>query len=264
MNVILNEVRECERILSTGNISCDHLNTIRLLSRYFRQCEGKSKKETTEEIYRFLSKNCPDLNLVLWGDVIEKEIGHSHKYPLRKIDCVWVSKKELASISKLCNLKLEKLVFTMLCFAKLYDATNPSNNGWVNTPIQELYKIARVSVKRRNDKYLYLNDIEGNHLLGDVGLISFSPRNDNTNLKVNFVDAGAHDFKIDDFRELGYEYMLLCELGRFKRCNGCGRLIRLTNRNDHSTKYCSECKRQIKRRQNREIYARSRNSGKAN
>ena len=65
----------------------------------------------------------------------------------------------------------------MLCFAKLYNMLSDTNNGQVNTDIKEIYKTSRVNVKHRNDKFLYLNDLE------QLGLISFSNKNDNLNLK---------------------------------------------------------------------------------
>ena len=122
----------------------------------------------------------------------------------------------------------------MLCYAKLYNTISENNNGWVNTDIQELYRVARVTVKYRKDKFLFLNDIER------TGLISFSNKNDNLNLKVNFLDMDSEPIlEISDFRELGYEYLNYIGDGRFIRCSECNRLIR---KNGNNTHYCTECK----------------------
>ena len=124
----------------------------------------------------------------------------------------------------------------MLCYAKLYNTISENNNGWVNTDIQELYRVARVTVKYRKDKFLFLNDIEG------TGLISFSNKNDNLNLKVNFFDIdGETVLEITDFRELGYEYLNYIGDGNFIRCSECKRLVRKKSKHDYSTKYCNEC-----------------------
>lgn len=109
----------------------------------------------------------------------------------------------------------------MLCYAKLYNCISENNNGWINADIKEIFKVARVSVKYRNDKFLYLNDLER------TGLISFSNKNDNLNIKVNFVDmSGESVLDVNDFRELGYEYMKNIGNGDFIRCTNCNRIVK--------------------------------------
>ena len=124
----------------------------------------------------------------------------------------------------------------MLCYAKLYNTLSETNNGWVNTEVKEIYKAARVTVKYRNDKFLYLNDLE------NTGLISFSNKNDNLNMKVNFIYNNSNIvLKIKDFRELGYEYQNYIGDGNFIRCSECGRLVKKKGKRD---KYCSKCKKE--------------------
>lgn len=124
----------------------------------------------------------------------------------------------------------------MLRYAKLYNLISENNNGWINADIKEIFRVARVSVKHRNDKFLYLNDLER------TGLISFSSKNDNLNIRVNFVDMGnEHVLDVYDFRELGYEYLNYIENGKFIRCTECNRLVKKKSKHDYSTKYCSEC-----------------------
>ncbi|MFR0987337.1 MAG: hypothetical protein ACLSFZ_13255 [Frisingicoccus sp.] len=143
--------------------------------------------------------------------------------------------KELVQIKTLNHLKYEKLVFVMLCHAKLYNTLFPDNHGWVNATIPEIYRAARVTVKYRKDKFLYLNDIEA------TGLISFSARNDNLNLRVNFIDMeGTPVFEISDFRELGYEYLNYYKEGKFARCTECQKLYA---RKTNNQKYCELCAR---------------------
>ena len=128
----------------------------------------------------------------------------------------------------------------MLCYSKLYNTLPKTNNGWVNTEIKEIYKTARVTVKYRNDKFLYLNDLE------KIGLISFSNKNDNLNMKVNFINENSEIvLKIKDFRELGYEYQNNIGDGGFIHCTECGRLVKKKSKFDRSSKYCCDCARNI-------------------
>ena len=52
--------------------------------------------------------------------------------------------------------------------------------------------------------------------------------------------------QIDDFRELGYEYMRYCGDGKFINCDDCGRLIKLYSK-DNQTVRCAECYKKWRR-----------------
>ena len=180
-----------------------------------------------------MEKNYKGYNETLWEDIIEDISRKGKKYLLQEIESINITKAELDKISSVGNIKYEKLLFTMLCYAKLYNTLSDTNNGWVNTEIKEIYKVARVTVKYRNDKFLYLNDLE------NTGLISFSNKNDNLNMKVNFINNDSDIvLKIKDFRELGYEYQNYIGDGNFIRCSECGRLVKKSGKSD---KYCSLC-----------------------
>lgn len=112
-----------------------------------------------------------------------------------------------------------------------------NNNCWINSDIKEIFKVSRVTVKHRNDKFLYLNDLE------QMELISFSNKNDNLNIQINFVDMnGESILDISDFRELGYEYLKYTGNGRFIRCTVCNKLVKKKTNNQL---YCSECAKSI-------------------
>ena len=146
----------------------------------------------------------------------------------------------------------------MLCYAKLYNKISDKNNGWVNTDIKELFRVARVSVKYRNDKFLYLNDLE------TAGLISFSNKNDNLNLRVTFIDDDSETIlRVDDFRELGYEYLNHIGDGKFIRCKCCKMLVKKKSNNDRSTKYCNNCAKEVQNKQKYEWDKKNRKSEKA-
>lgn len=244
MPVILNEEEYAKRIIDTGEVGNKPTSTLFLLSRYFRQKMEYGEKKTEKELNQFMVNNYKNYIPAQWEDIIEDIAKKGKKYKLQKIDYIGVTQKELDEISKVCNLKYEKLLFTMLCYAKLYNHLSETNNSWVNTDIRELYKIARVTVKYRNDKFLYLNDLEA------TGLISFSNKNDNLNMKINFVDQFTdYVLKVDDFRELGYIYQQYTNNGSFTNCKECGRLIKKTN---NKCLYCNDCKVLISARQKRD------------
>lgn len=196
MSVILNEKEYVERIIEKGEVGKKPTSTLFLLSKYYRQEMKLSEKKTAEKLNEFMEKNYKDYNPALWEDLIEDVSRKGKKYLLQEIEYVGITENELSSIALVKGLKYQKLLFTMLCFAKLYNTISKTNNGWVNTEIPDLYRVARVIVKYKNDKFLYLNDLE------KTKLISFSNKNDNLNMKVNFIDTeGEIILKITDFRD---------------------------------------------------------------
>lgn len=249
MPVVLNEKKQAEYIIEKGEVGNKPTSTLFLLAKYYRQKENLNKEQTFNKLNEFMEKNYKNYNSATWEDIIEDISKKANKYPLREIDHIEITKSEIDTIRNVCNIKYEKLLFTMLCYAKLYNKISDKNNGWVNTDIQELYRVARVTVKYRKDKFLFLNDIER------TGLISFSNKNDNLNLKINFIDMESESaLEISDFRELGYEYLNYIGEGNFIRCKCCNRLVRKKSKKDFSTKYCHECAKYIKNEQNKSYY----------
>lgn len=250
MPIIINEVDYAKRIIEKGIASGDKpFKVLSIIGRYYRQKEGLSPKATCAKLTEFMKKHYKHYNEAIWEGAIENISVNANKIPLRELPYIGITQKELDTIRGVKNLKYEKLLFTMLCYAKLYNACSQNNNDWVNTKISELCTVAKVQVRNKDDKFIYMNDLES------LGYISFSEKNNNRNLKVNFIDTGS-DFvlKISDFRELGYEYMSYIGSGRFIRCVRCGRMVKLTNDKDFSRKYCAPCARIIKNEQNKKYY----------
>lgn len=237
MLVVLNEKKQAEYIIEKGEVGNKPTSTLFLLAKYYRQKENLNKEQTFNKLNEFMENNYKNYNSATWEDIIEDISKKANKYPLREIDYIEITKSEIDTIRNICNIKYEKLLFTMLCYAKLYNKISDKNKGWVNTDIKELFRVARVSVRYRNDKFLYLNDLE------TAGLISFSNKNDNLNLRVTFVDNNSDTvLKIDDFRELGYEYLNYIGDGKFIRCECCKKLIR---KKSNKQKYCTDCYKRI-------------------
>lgn len=232
--IVLNEVKEAEKILNNGEVGVKPSATLFLLAKYYKHKCKFTKKLIQCHLHNFMEQNYPGYNPALWEDMIENIATKSQKYDLREIDFVGISEYEINKIKSIKNDKYEKLLFSMLCYAKLYNLSSENNNDWVNTPIKEIFKSARVIVKRKEDKFLILNDLE------KTGLISFSSKNDNLNLKINFIDQGNdYVLKIRDFRELSYEYLNFLGNGNFIRCKTCEKLCKAPIKNNRI--YCSEC-----------------------
>jgi hypothetical protein len=90
------------------------------------------------------------------------------------------------------------------------------------------------------------------YVLYKNGFIEFSKCSGNENIRIPFIDnSNTYVLKIDDFRNLGYEY-LNWKNGGYFRCAECGVL---TKQNKYGNKkYCNECAEQVKLKQIKEKY----------
>lgn len=218
-------------VIENHIISDKPSETLSILARYYKQKENKSNKDIYNLLNDFMYKYYPNYNPVKWSITLENQVKKSKKYPLLEIDYIPITYNELLVISSLENIRLERLAFTLLCCCKFANMRNESNNNWVNREIKEIFRLARVTVISRKQ-------CEMLHELKCLGLIGTSKKVDNVNINVKFVDCDSDEvIKINDFRELGYEYMSY-KKGGYIRCSECGILLKPKNNNQ---KYCSKC-----------------------
>ena len=245
MSIILNERKQAEEILKSNYIGSKPSATLFILGKYYRKVIGYDVNETYKALNDFMVKNYLNYNPVAWENFIDDISKKSNRYDLREIDSVGITKFELDTIALLKDITLEKLVFSMLCHAKLYNLSSENNNNWINTKLPEIFKTARVNVKFKDDKMFLINRILNTNVLESIDddgnlqytpLISISKKNTNKNIQLLFIDNNNKPIlNIDDFRELGYEYLLY--LGEnYSRCEDCGVLFK-QNKNK-SYKYC--------------------------
>lgn len=245
MPVILNEKKHAEYILKNNEIGSKPSSTLFLLGKYYRKFCGYDAKETYKKLNEFMVANYNNYNSVLWENIIDDISKKSNKYSLREVDEVGLTQRELDLIALLNDINLEKIVFSMLCHAKLYNLSSANNDNWVNTKLPEIFKTARVNVKFKNDKMMMINKILNNNIMKNVDedgviintpLISISKKNTNKNIRLLFVDNENEPvLKISDFRELGYEY-LLYRGENYSRCAECDILFKQNKNNTY--KYC--------------------------
>lgn len=232
--IILNEREYAEDCLKNGLVDSKPFNTLSILAKYYYHICGYRKKKITTLLLEFLSKHYPryELNEFSWHSSIEKIAANAGSYRLYEIKGVKITKSEMETITNIHNKVLERLMFTMLCLAKLSNVKNPKNNGWINAESKEIFEYARIACKC-DEREVKIGK------LWQMGLLEFSKRNDNMNCRVTFInDEDTEEMFVSDFRELGYEYMTY-KGDNFIRCRECGILTR-GNKNG-TRKYCKDC-----------------------
>jgi len=248
MSIVLDEAVYAENAIRDCVLGDKPVETLGRVARYYKSQEY-SRAEISRLLEEFMIKCDPTTNIVKWQEMIDQQVRAADKYPLIKIHDIPITQKELDVCDGLSGKQMKRLMFTLICLAKYANAVNEKNNGWVNRQDREIFKLANVvtSVKRQS---LMLNDLR------EVGLVRFSRKVDNVNINVRCIDDdGDAVLHIDDFRNLGYQYLRYCGEPYFE-CASCGLVVRRTN---NSQRYCSDCGIEVHRKMMRDTWRRNNN-----
>lgn len=237
MSIVLNEVDYAEKALEEHFLGVKPVETLTRVARYYTLINGAKKPAVRAALEDFMIRCDPGINLVKWQNTIDRVVKGAKKYALICIDHIPITEKELAACDAINGRQAKRLLFTLICFAKYGNIVNERNDSWVNRPDKEVFGCANIvtSVKRQS---LMLHDLR------EAGLISFSRKVDNINTNVLCVDHdGPAVLKIEDFRNLGYQYSRYCGEAYFE-CEQCGIVIK---RRSNSQKYCHDCAADVNR-----------------
>ena len=172
------------------------------------------------------------------------------------LDGVDITGEELAKIETLEGKQIRRLAFTLLCVAKYWDAASDRNNGWVNTSDKEIMQMANINTSIKRQSLMFAE-------LRDAGFIRFSKKIDNLNVQVQFIQAGETAIHIQDFRNLGYQYLKYYG-GAYFECENCGLTVKAQSpAKGRPQKYCPSCAVEVKTRQTVNAVMRCRNALKS-
>lgn len=239
---MLNEREYVEGILDGCVLGPKPTETLSRIARYYFSVGNFKKSEVHTELENFMLRCDPAINLVKWQDTIDRIVKSATKFPLIHIESVPITEKEMDICDSLDGVQNRRLMFTLICLAKYSDLVNEKNDGWVNRPDKEIFKLANVvtSIKRQS---LMLNDFRS------AGLIRFSKKVDNVNINVQCIDNdGSPVLEINDFRNLGYQYMRF-HGGAYIECEECGLVIK---KRSNAHKYCHDCAVDVNRQRSRD------------
>lgn len=195
----------------------------------------------------------PSASLPGWSDVLDKIARNADKYPLIQMDGITVTNKELETIEALDGKQLRRLAFTLLCVAKYWDAVSDKNDHWVNTSDREIMQMANISTSVKRQSAMFAE-------LKNAGLVRFSRKIDNLNVKAAFIEDGDSALHIQDFRNLGYQYLKYYGAPYFE-CENCGITVKIQlPSRGRRQKYCPSCAVEVKTRQNVNAVMRRRNA----
>ena len=238
-NFILNEKNYVLNCIENGTYTAGLRKTLDLLAQYYYQYLGFRKVRITKLLLEFLEKNYPPYakNTRQWEATCEKIARHTGGKNLLEIDGVTITEKEYKTIANMRNKTNARLAFVMLCIAKLNDAKNPKNNGWLNLDSKTIFDCARVSGTRKQ------RDLRIADML-DAGLIEIPQRTNKVNIRVAFMDetTGQKMF-VSDFRELGLQFRKNVLKENIGICKNCGKYFTYKEAcaMEQASRICPDC-----------------------
>ena len=240
MTIVLNEHEWAKEMISSRSLGKKPFETLSRVAKYYID-KDYSKKEVRKMLDTFLIQCEPTASLPKWSDTIDYALERALKYDAIKIDFIEITKPEIEIVDALDGKQIRRLAFALLCLAKYWDIVNPQGDHWVNSKDCEIMRMANINTSIKRQSLMY-------HTLNELGLIQFSKKVDNTNVRVCFMKTGEPAVRVSDFRNLGYQYLRYRGEPYFE-CQNCGITTRYDNPGNKNScakqKYCRACAAEI-------------------
>lgn len=244
--LILNEEKYAKELYDGTNKEIKSImSKIRYVTRYLVHSEGQNDDDVYQNTVLWMKKYHNNFDESCYSNVISGAIKKAHQYPFYIIDNIKITQSELDIISSLDNLRVEKVLFVLLCMAKHQRLSNGFTNGLVKYSITELCKLARVSVPADDREYILYEIVKR-------GLLGYPKKNDSQCLIVNFMSFDDVVLEIDetDCQELAYVYLNWKNNGKgYTRCQRCNKLMKQSK--TKPKKYCEDCAKTVQTEQKR-------------
>ena len=240
------EKRDIENMIKKGYINEDNYpETIRKLATYNFHMLNLEKEDNYDEIKKYMNKYAKDFFEPEYMNIIYDKIRMVKKIPIVDIDHIGITKSELDKISKLNDIRKEKIAFVLLAVAKFNDVKLQRTDHRVNLSNSKICKLARITMRiSERDSFM--------KFLIDDGVIEVSTNPKSNSKKVLIVSEDDNDevvLKLHevDYEELAYNYLMYKNDGDgYVRCeyidrdgNGCNRVFKLNSKNKNGNiKYC--------------------------
>ena len=236
--MILNEEKFAKDVLTGQRNDVKSIKQkIDLIARYNYYVLQKDSSDNYSSIIKWLEKHHNIFSAYGYSTIICDCIKKAAKRPFYHVDSVKITKKEMETIAAQNNLRYEKILFVLLCMAKVQKVSYGFDNGLISYNITDVFKTARVSVPvDEREKIL--------HEFLKLELIGLPIKNDTKCMFVKFVDESDEDIALElseqDCGELAYAYLKYTGKSKVSRCSKCGKLIKQSGKFGDMCKGCQD------------------------
>lgn len=244
------EKRDIESVLASGEVTQDNVVcVISSMTKYNLSICEMSDEQNYMCVSTWLKAHYKNYVETELHSVIQQKIKAAHTYGLLESDDLIIYQSELDKIIASGDIRREKVLFTVLCVAKLQKNVFGYRNSKYKLALTNIFKLARVhipSVERGNFV----------HELLSAGYINPPFEVDKEHRYVTFMSDGVDDVEVIrvnefDFDELAYVYESWKSGGAgFTRCERCNRLMQQGKTKPR--KYCRECAAEIEKQNSKE------------
>ena len=244
--MILNEEKFAKDVLTGKRDDVKSIKQkIDLIARYNHHVLHKNSDDSYCSIIKWLEKHHDIFSEHGYSNIISDCIKKAAKKPFYSIESIKITKSEMDVITTQNNLRYEKILFVLLCMAKIQRSSYGFDNGLISYNMTDLFKTARVSVPVDERESIL-------HEFLKLELIGLPLKNDTKCLFVKFVDASEDDIVLElkeqDCNELAYAYLKYTNKGKVSRCVKCGKLIKQSNKFGDTCKGCQDSNTDVKTR----------------
>ena len=236
--MILNEEKFAKDVLTGQRNDVKSIRQkIDLIARYNYHVLNKDSSDNYSSIVKWLEKHHDIFSEQGYSNIISDCIKNVAKRPFYHVDSVKITKTEMETIAEQNNLRYEKILFVLLCMAKVQKGSYGFDNGLISYNITDVFKTARVSVPvDEREKIL--------HEFLKLELIGLPLKNDTKCMFVKFIDESEDDIALElneqDCGELAYAYMKCTGKSKVSRCSRCGKLIKQSGKFGDMCKGCQD------------------------
>lgn len=274
MNNKYNELELAKDLYENGLQNMNNIgNELRLVAIYIRRVLDLKPKQLREQMYGYSEKFIIGYKREKHYPIINRAINNATKKGscLISIDSIPIYKEELDYINSVeieseHEYECRKLMFTILTKMKLnkeiFNIRNTDEDKSCSgkyfkggqRKYNELKKQAKIPDKIKLNENLF-HDLYNSKLVDPKynGLIEFKFID-----KINELALTEEAIKINQFDDIGWYYDLYMGDTKIKRCEICGKLIKIKSKHDGSSKYCEVCAKKIELEKTRERMAKYR------
>lgn len=253
MGIVLNEHYSAEQAIQSRSLGNKPSETLTRVARYYiDNYDGADKKTIRGKLDVFLLQCDSTASIPKWSKMLDFATDWAFKHEAINIESITITKPEMDKIDSLSGKQIRRLAFVLLCLSKYWNMVNEQNDYWVNSKDNEIMSFANINTSIRRQCAMYAT-------LKELGLIQFSKKVDNTNVRVCFATDGDTAMTITDLRNLGYQYLKYHGEPYFE-CVNCGITTKYSNPvKGRSQKYCEACARDMYLKQTVNSVMRQRN-----
>lgn len=242
--MILNEEKYARDVLTGQRNDVKSIRQkIDLIARYNHHVLHKNSDDSYSSIVKWLEKHHDIFSEQGYSKIISDCIKKAAKRPFYHVDSVKITKSEMDVITSQDNLRHEKVLFVLLCMAKMQQAAYGFDNGLISYNITDVFKTARVSVPVDEREDIL-------HKLLKLDLIGLPVKNDTKCLFVKFMDEFEEDVVLElneqDCGELAYAYLRYTGKSKISRCSKCGKFIKQSKKFGDMCKGCQDSSIDVK------------------